>query len=132
MHMDANVVFLTVVEDGSPAVVATPVGAFGESDAIDLMAQLLAVLARSPRHLVLDLSHVTAMDAAVVHALDEVERQACEKGCDYRLANLTPAAATAMHAEHARHAAERARRTSRLDAVAVARRLARRRTVLHN
>ncbi len=131
MHMDANVVFLTVVEDGSPAVIATPMGDFGESDAIDLMAQLLAVVARNPRHLVLDLSHVTAMDTSVVRALDVVEQQAGEVGCDYRLANLTPVAATALHAGH-RGSVMRRTGTSRLDAVAVARRLARRRAVLHN
>lgn len=131
MHMDANVVFLTVVEDGAPAVIARPVGDFGESDAIDLMAQLLAVLARGPRHLVLDLSRVTAMDPTVVRALDAVEQQASELGCDYRLANLTPVATTALHAGH-RQAPARRTGSSRLDAVAVARRLARRRTALHN
>nr|WP_307782628.1 STAS domain-containing protein [Tenggerimyces flavus] len=131
MHMDANVVFLTVVEDGSPAVIATPEGDFGESDAIDLMAQLLGVLARNPRHLVLDLSHVTAMDPTVVRALDLVEKQAAEVGCDYRLANPTPVVATALHAVH-RPSVARRTGSSRLDAVAVARRLARRRAVLHN
>jgi anti-anti-sigma regulatory factor len=133
MHMDANIEFVAVIEDGSPALVATPVGALEEADAIDVQAQLLAALARAPRRLVLDLSRVTAMDDTVASAFDAVEKYAGEMGCTYRLTNLTPAVAAALYAHHHRTATLRgAQSTSRLDAVAVARRLARRRVAMHN